>query len=84
MGTCRVSMHHSPSYCGGRGHGRRAPGGNCLEWGWEAWPDRGQWTWAYGPGCVVEGGGSVAVAPYLTRAHARSCGVMSKADAAPC
>lgn len=36
MGTCRVSMYHNRSYCGGRGHGRRAPGGNCLEQGWEA------------------------------------------------
>lgn len=29
-------------------------------------------------------GFAVTVVPYLTHAHAHSCGVMPKADAAPC
>ena len=83
MGTCRVSVRHSPSYCGGRGHG----GGHqeATAWSGVGRPGRtGLWAWACGPGCVAEGGGPLAVAPQLTRAHARSCGVLSKADAAPC
>lgn len=68
-------MYHNHSYCGVEGNWR-APGGNALA-GLGGQPDRGQWTWASGPGCVVEGGGSAAVVPYLTRAHARSQ-VMSK------
>lgn len=39
---------------------------------------------AYGSGCAAEGGVPLAAAPYLTSAHAHSCGVVPKADAAPC
>lgn len=47
------------------------------------------WMGAKGPGPMglavwLRVGFAVTVVPYLTHAHAHSCGVMPKADAAPC
>lgn len=82
QGEC-ASEHFSPR-CGGGVGGRKEPGGNCLEQGWEAWLDGGKGAWAYGSALWLRVGVPLTVVPYLIHAHAHSCGVMPKADAAPC
>lgn len=68
------------------GWSRREEGarGNCLEQGWEAWLDGGNGAWADRSALRLRVGVLLTVVPYLIHAHAHSCGVMPKADAAPC
>lgn len=84
MATCRVSALLSALGGGGSGRVgyRSEPGVNCLEQGWEVWLDGDRR--AYGNDLSVEGGYRWRQPPDLTSAHAHSCGVVPKADAAPC
>lgn len=63
-----------------------SPGVSCLEPGWEVRLDGGQKDPVVGTSCRLRVGpvGGRAAAPDLTSAHAHSCGVVPKADAAPC
>lgn len=89
MDTCRVSVHQNTSllWVGeGRwkaweeGARRQLPGTGLG--GLAGWGQKG--VDLLGPAVWLRVGVLLTVVPYLTSAHAHSCGVMPKADAAPC
>lgn len=88
MDTCRVSAHRSPSllWAGRGGEGVAGESQEATAWDRVGRPG---WMGAEGPRSMglalwLRVGVLLTVVPYLTSAHAHSCGVMPKADAAPC